>query len=201
MNPTLSTIGLRLQLAIRRLGWANALAILLLLLACCGFFGVLPELRAHDVRSRIALEQARKSLAQPQAVAALPAQSPTEQHLQAFRDLLGESRFAEQQIKTLFSIAAKNNLSLSQGEYKLLHEKNGGFDAYAIVLPVHGQYGAIRTFCQQVLLAVPFASLDQVDFKREAVNNSNLEAKLRFTLYLDHSSGSGSIAGREEAIE
>ena len=200
MNPVLSTIGLQLQLAVRRLGWANAVAIALLLLACCGFFVVLPQLRMRDAQSRIVLDLAQKALAQPQAVAA-PALSEAEQHLQAFHDLLGESRFAEQQIKTLFSIAAKNNLSLSQGEYKLLHEQSGGFDAYAIVLPVHGQYGAIRKFCQQVLLAVPFASLDQVDFKREAVNSTNLEAKLRFTLYLDHLSGSGDIAGREAAPE
>jgi hypothetical protein len=38
-------------------------------------------------------------------------------------------------------------------------------------------------------LAIPFASLDQIDFKRDSVNNPNLEAKLRITLYLDKSGG------------
>ncbi len=200
MNPALPNIGLQLQLAVRRLGLTNSLVVALLLLACGGFFGVLPELRAHDAQSKVALQRARTSQAQPQAVAA-PAPSQAEQHLQAFRDLLGESRFAEQQVKTLFSLAAKNNLSLSQGEYRLLYERSGDFNTYSILLPVHGQYGAIRTFCQQVLLAVPFASLDQVDFKRETVGNTNLEAKLRFTLYLDHGAGSNGSQGEEGVRE
>jgi hypothetical protein len=184
---------------VRRLGWVNGLALVLLLLACAGFFGALPELRRQEAQNRATLEQARKTLAQPQVDVAPPL-SNAERNLQAFHDLLGESRYAEQQVKTLFAIAAKNNLTLSQAEYKLGNSKSGTFSTYTISLPVHGQYGAIRTFCQQVLLAIPFASLDQVEFKRDAVGNTNLEGKLRFTLYLDGQHGTG-IADNRTGIQ
>lgn len=198
MTLSLSGIGLRLQLALRRIGWANGLALFLPLLALAAYFVMLPELRARDTSAAATLDKARKSLAQAQ-VATVPAVSAPEQHLQEFQDLLGDSRYAEQQVKSLFSIAAKNNLTLNQGEYKLAYDKNGAFRTYTIVLPVHGQYGAIRAFCRQVLLAIPFASLDQVDFKRDNVNNASLEAKLRFTLYLDGADASG--ASREGTRE
>ena len=201
MNTTLSNIGLELQLAARRLGWANGLAMAFLALVCGVFFGLLPELRAREARSKAALERAHKSASSQAQPPSAPAPTETERRMQAFRDMLGESRFAEQQVKAIFSIAAKNNLNLSQGEYKLAHERSGGFDTYAILLPVRGQYGAIRAFCQQVLLTIPFASLDQVDFKRDSVGNANLEAKLRFTLYLDRADGTGTPDRQEGAME
>jgi len=38
-------------------------------------------------------------------------------------------------------------------------------------------------------LAIPFASLDEINFKRDAVTNPLLDAKLRFTFYLDRDQG------------
>lgn len=200
MSFSLSSVGLHLQLSLKRIGWVNALSLTLPVLACVGCFIMLPELRARDAAAGATLEKTRQSLANVPASTA-PVQSATEQHLQEFQDLLGDSRYAEQQVKTLFSIAAKNSLTLNQAEYKLAYDKNGAFRTYTILLPVHGQYGAIRAFCRQVLLAIPFASLDQVDFKRDNVNNTSLEAKLRFTLYLDGSTVSGSGTGQEGAHE
>jgi len=53
---------------------------------------------------------------------------------------------------------------------------------------VHGRSrertAAVRRFCERVLLTIPFASLDEITFKREAVGNGSLDARLRFTLYL-----------------
>ena len=35
------------------------------------------------------------------------------------------------------------------------------------------------------LMAIPFASLDEINFRRDAIGSRTLEAKLRFTLYLN----------------
>jgi hypothetical protein len=110
--------------------------------------------------------------------------SPNELHQSQFYAALGEQGYAEQQLKTLFDIAAKNGLRLDQGEYKSNFDRNSDTLAYQIQLPVVGSYSAIRQFCEEVLLAIPFASLDEMSFKRDAISNNNLEAKLRFTLYL-----------------
>ncbi|MGZ3158645.1 MAG: hypothetical protein ACXU7H_06145, partial [Burkholderiaceae bacterium] len=65
--------------------------------------------------------------------------------------------------------------------------------------PVKGQYQAIRKFCEQTLLAIPFASLDEINFKRDEITNSTLEAKLHFTLYLSDASTSGQAPSAKES--
>lgn len=107
--------------------------------------------------------------------------------MQKFNDVLGDNGYAEQQLKTIFRLAAKNNLYLAQGDYKSSFDKNSATLAYQIQLPVKGAYPAIREFCEEVLLAIPFASLDEINFKRDAISNNVPEARLRFTLYLKSS--------------
>jgi len=115
----------------------------------------------------------------------IPSQS--ELRMQQFYATLGENGYAEQQLKTMFELASKSGLKLNQGEYKSSFDRNDETEAYQIQLPVVGPYPAIREFCESVLLAIPFASLDEISFKREAISSNNLEAKLRFTLYLSGS--------------
>ncbi|HEY8026814.1 MAG TPA: hypothetical protein VIF60_19900 [Burkholderiaceae bacterium] len=185
----LAKAGLHVRLALLRFGWGNGIA--LVLLVCAGVTGLwlLPQLKSQRAAGQIALAKAQKAHDAAPLAALAPALPPTQQHLQDFYDVLGETRYAEQQVKTLFAIAAKNSLTLNQADYKFAFDKNGIFHTYVISLPVRGPYTAVRPFCEQVLLAIPFASLDQIDFKRDSVNNPNLEAKLRITLYLDKSGG------------
>jgi len=187
---SLAKAGLQLRLTLMRFGWSNGLAMLLAAGAAVAGLWLVPQLRAQHAAGQVALAKAQRlhDAAPASAASALmPSLPPNQQHLQDFYDLLGETRYAEQQVKTLFAIAAKNGLTLNQADYKLAYDKNGMFHTYVISLPVRGPYAAIRPFCEQVLLAVPFASLDQIDFKRESINDQNLEAKLRITLYLDKS--------------
>jgi hypothetical protein len=106
------------------------------------------------------------------------------QNLAEFYKVLGERPYAEQQVRTLFALAGKSGLSLSQGEYQSAVDANAGVSTYQITLPVKGSYRAIWQFSLAALRAIPFASLDEISFKREAINDANVEARLRFTLYL-----------------
>lgn len=106
------------------------------------------------------------------------------QNLLAFYATLGEQRYAEQQVKTLFALAAKSGLSLSQGEYKSAAVAAARLHTYQITLPVKGSYKAIWQFSLAALRAMPFASLDDISFKRENIVDANVEARLRLTLYL-----------------
>ena len=116
-------------------------------------------------------------------LATAPAQTP-DANLAAFRDVLGERRYVEQQVGTLFALAAKHGLTLAQGEYKSAVERNGGFATYQINLPVKGSYGAIWQFATAALGAMPFASLDDISFRRDSIAQGGVEARLRLTLYL-----------------
>ena len=175
---------LRLQLAFARFEWSYRIACVLCAAGASGWLWGIPHLRAEMAAQQQALVHAMESLRSMNEPVPAMRRPPAEQRLAAFYDTLGETRYAEQQVKTLFAIAGKNNLALSQAEYRLAANKDGRYHTYQIRLPVKGSYGAIRQFCEQTLLVIPFASLDDVSFTRDTIASPALEAKLRFTLYL-----------------
>jgi len=185
MNATaLSSIGLRLHLACRRAGWANVVICLAGGVALSFAAWWLPYARDGLVLRQQALRATERELHAPPKTDVSGGLTPNAQRLDAFYRELGEHRYAEQQVKTLFAVAAKNNLVLTQADYRSAYDKAGKFHTYQIVLPVKGSYAAIRAFCEQVLLAIPFASLDQVNFKRDVIASNTIEAQLHLTLYL-----------------
>lgn len=180
----LSALGLQARLALTRFGWINNIAGALIVLAIAAWLWGIPYLRTQTNAPMQALERAQKSLASTDSHPTEATTSLPEERLAAFYDVLGDKRYVEQQVKTLFAVAAKSGLILNQGEYKSSLEKGTHTTTYQMILPVKGQYQAIRKFCEQTLLAIPFASLDEINFKRDDITNSTLEAKLHFTLYL-----------------
>ncbi|HYD82014.1 MAG TPA: hypothetical protein VEC06_19600 [Paucimonas sp.] len=175
---------LRAHLALRRFGWGNAAACLLAALVLAAWLAWIPRARSEVEAQRRTLADVRQAAAAATRTDAPPPVSANEERLRGFYAALGEHRYAEQQIKTLFAAAAKTGLTLDSAEYKHAFDKNGGFHTYQIALPIKGSYAAVRRFCEQALLAIPFASLDQAQFKREAIAGNQVEARLRFTLYL-----------------
>lgn len=87
-------------------------------------------------------------------------------------------------LQKIYSAASRQAIQLTQGEYRLVPEKTGKLVGYQINLPVKGSYGQVRKFVVQVLNDVPTASLDELTFRREAIGNAEVEAKIRLTLYL-----------------
>ncbi|MBB5369744.1 MULTISPECIES: hypothetical protein [unclassified Janthinobacterium] len=170
---------LPLRLALMRGGQAPLIAgvFILCLLGASGWGWVFQQ--------RTALRQmVVKPLSAPPVLAVAPPPASAEQNLAVFYDTLGEKRYAEQQVKTLFDLAAKSGLSLSQGEYKSAYDKASRVSTYQVVLPVKGSYQALWSFGLQALRAVPFASLDELAFRREQIADTSLEARLRLTFYL-----------------
>ncbi|MFZ4878036.1 hypothetical protein ACL9RI_23370 [Janthinobacterium sp. Mn2066] len=170
---------LPLRLMLLRGGQAPLIAgaVLLCVLGACGWGWVFQQ-RAALQHMVVPLPSA------PPVLAAAPAPASAEQNLALFYDTLGEKRYAEQQVKTLFDLAAKNGLSLSQGEYKSAYDKASRVSTYQVVLPVKGSYQALWSFGLQALRAVPFASLDELAFRREQIAETSLEARVRLTFYL-----------------
>jgi hypothetical protein len=172
---------LRLRLMVSVLGPVACGAAVLCLAGALALAWLLPERALQRQRQIAALGQA--TLAPPFAALA-PAPAGPNENLALFYDTLGERRYAEQQVKTLFALAAKSGLVLSQGEYKGAFEQNGRFHTYQVNLPVKGSYGAIWQFAIQALRAIPFASLDEISFRRDSIGAPAVEARVRLTLYL-----------------
>jgi hypothetical protein len=171
-NPLLAGAGLALLACLAALAWT-----------------VHTTTQLDGQRDALKLAAARRASLPPPApaLAAAPgAVPPVSQvdELDAFYAALGPRRYAEQQVKTLFALAAKNGLSLSQGEYKTGYDRNARVFTYQVNLPVKGSYGAIWQFALGALRAIPFASLDDIGFRRDTIGDPSVEARLRLTLYL-----------------
>jgi hypothetical protein len=205
--PLLKFLFLRAHLALRRLGWGNVAAILLMLVALAASLGPVLYARHALAAQQRTLDHARMQLRTlDRKEGSVPMLSTNDERLAAFYAALGQYRYAEQQVKTLFAIATKTGLTLDQAEYRSAADKQGRFYTYQVNFPVKGSYPAIRRFCEQVLLAVPFASLDQMSFKRDAIGANVVEAKLHVTLYLDDGGPQGAPnalvrAGGGEKVE
>lgn len=87
-------------------------------------------------------------------------------------------------ILKMHQIAARNELTLETGEYRLTGAKDGGLARYQITLPLRGDYAQVRTFLEQVLTEIPAAALEEVTIRRDSVGARATETRIKFTLYL-----------------
>lgn len=170
---------LQLRIVCSRMGWAWSVAILALLCGALLWLCVMGQ--------RLSVVQPPHSAAQtllsaPVAKPVLP--SGNAQNLEAFYALLGQRADTERALKILFALAKKNELSLDAGEYQWQQDQASNTARYQMTLPVKGSYRAVRQFCAQVLLALPFASLDEMSLSRESASEDSVDATLAFTLYL-----------------
>jgi hypothetical protein len=173
----LAALALRVRLALLRIGAPACVAIALCAAGVAAWAWLLPQRAAQT-------QLMARPLPAPSTLVVPPPPPSANQNLAGFYEVLGEKRYAEQQVKVLFDLAAKSNLSLRQGEYKAAYDKASRVSTYQIILPVKGAYQNIWQFSMRALREMPFASLDEVGFRRDTIADTNVEARLRFTLYL-----------------
>jgi hypothetical protein len=176
-SVNLAALALRARLALQRVGIPACVALLLCVVGLSAWAWLLPQRAAQA-------QLMARPLPSPSALVVAPPPPSANQNLSAFYEVLGEKRYAEQQVKVLFDLAAKSHLTLSQGEYKAGYDKASRVSTYQIILPVKGPYQSIWQFAMQGLREMPFASLDEVGFRRDSIADPMVEARLRFTLYL-----------------
>lgn len=93
-------------------------------------------------------------------------------------------------LEKLYAAAAVEKLQLDQGEYRLVNDKSAKLLRYQITLPVTGTYVQIRQFIERALNDVPVAALDDINFKRENIAATQLQARIKFTLFLHRDASS-----------
>ncbi|MFS2021278.1 hypothetical protein ACEN88_32510 [Massilia sp. CT11-108] len=186
MKTTLTSPLLRLRLVLLRANPLVAAAGILVFVMAGALAWTLHVVwameRAQEARAAQAKQNAQVATAPASAPAPVPPQAPD--NLAAFYGALGVRGSAEQQVKTLFGLAARSGLVLRQGEYKPGYDRNAKVYTYQVNLPVKGSYAAIWQFAMAALRAIPFASLDEITFHRDAIGDATVDARLKLTLYL-----------------
>ena len=166
--------------ALRGVSPVGAAATLVLAVAAIAAAAIGAARNAEAAGQRAALAQAAPTTLQPAAGAL----TRTADNVASFYRALGEVRYGEQQVRTLFGLADKTGLVLSEGEYLSSYDKGGRFHTYRITLPVRGPYGAVWQFAMLSLSSIPFASLDEISFRRNSVGETDVQARVRLTIYL-----------------
>ena len=170
-----------LRRAFHHLAWPGVLGVALALVALLVTLSVvqtkttrLAELKRESASLKTRIEQAAKS--------GIP-ETGSQEELARFYDFFADTHLTEW-LNKLYAAAAAQKLVLEQGEYRITPDKSGKLARYQITLPVKGSYVQIRQFVAQALADVPVAALEDINFKRETIGATQLQARIKFTLFL-----------------
>ena len=164
------------------LGWPGILAIGLLVV-CLTFYlsSIRPKQAGLDVaQQRVASAQERVLNS---SKAADGGGSPREQ-LAEFYKFFPTEKKSPQWLEKLVVVAEKNALTLNIGEYKVTQDKAGLLMRYKITLPVRGKYLQLRKFLTSLRTEIPIMALENVQFERDNIVDSTVQAKIKLVLYL-----------------
>lgn len=107
------------------------------------------------------------------------------EQLSAFHDFFPESRQSPELLAKIYAAAAKQGVTLGQGEYRVARDQGGHLLRYEVNLPVRAEYLQIRKFANQVLGELPSVSLDNISFQRQRIFDPVLEAQIKFTIFME----------------
>jgi len=175
--------GLMVQLFLYRHGWWPMAGAVLLVLGLFTHLLWVPQLASRTAASQAELQRIQQALSDPNYASKTKAPLLAQRHT-AFMTTLAAKKDLPELIKTVFAEAQKAGLTLTQAEYKLSYQQDGGYYTYQMLAPVKGGYPSLRRFVDGVLNAIPAAALEEVTFKRDGIGSSTAEARLRFAFYL-----------------
>lgn len=168
-----------LAFLLHRHGWPAALGLLFMALVWpMAHFG------ADNTRAEArALQQAQ--VAERERLARRPDPQVDQATRQAeFEAGLPLAAGALQALRHIHRSAAEHDVVLSTGEYRLVDESGGRLQRYQITLPANGTYPDLRAWMADVLNELPTMALDELSLKRNAVGESQVQARVRWSFYL-----------------
>lgn len=165
----------------RYVAWPALLAVVLLIAGFTVYENYVKPLL--DERATLEAEMVRVRQIAAEPTTRDTALTPAEQ-LAAFYAFFPKDDAPSDVLDRIFAAAAKENLSLPQGDYQWAREEAGHLIRYGITLPVKGPYPGVRRFMAQVLKENPSLALDSVNFGRQTVADIGVDAQLHFTLFL-----------------
>lgn len=164
------------------IGWTGMTAVALFGLCAAFVFFALKPLQAHIAMLQLdtAHLRVKSKITLPNMQTAL---NPAEQLSQFYRFFPKQDTLPDWMAK-LYDAAAQQGLTLTQGEYRFTHDRNGKLMHYDIVLPAKGSYFQVRKFLAQALREVPNLALDGISVSRQRIDEAAVDVQLKFTLYL-----------------
>jgi hypothetical protein len=166
------------------MGWPGILAIGLLMMCIPFYFSSISPLQENLDALRAELNKTRDhSLNQPANEHALD--TPGDQ-LVEFYKFFPEEKTSPKWLSLMVETANKRGLALNHGEYAVARDTMGQLRRIRITLPVEGTYPQIRQYLAELISVIPNISLENVQFERKDIVDTELQAKIKLVLYLRH---------------
>jgi hypothetical protein len=104
--------------------------------------------------------------------------------LQSFYETFPSVNTAADVFARLHREAKADGVDLDQGDYRLVRNEGSRLVRYGVTLPIKGDYMRMRKFLSKALADIPNISLDSVEFQRQKISDTTLEAQVKMTLFL-----------------
>lgn len=175
----------RLQILLWRHGWAWPVALLLVAVAGATHWAVLLPLRAS-----VAAAQAELAQEQSTATAKRVVEEPLSegQELAALQGVLRTAPEPAELVRRMAALAQAEQIILQQSDYQQQVHTTTRLVQVHVTQPVKASYPQLRRYIESVLRTIPNASLDQVAARRENVGQAQLEARLRWSFWIQKDS-------------
>lgn len=171
-----------IEIALWRYGWAWVLAAILLVGALVGHLLILQP--GRQMQEDLQVELLQERLGAPAKVKQSRPPEDDEQRLRALRAVLNFPLPASELVRKMAVLAEAEQIRIAQSEYRQQVNSETGVTRVQITQPLGATYPQLRRYIEAVLRAMPNASLDQVVAKRENVGQSQVEARLKWSLWI-----------------
>ena len=168
------------------LGWPGIVSIALLMMCIPFYFSTLRPLQASIDSKLVEVKVNREHLLRA-ATEDHSLDTPGEQ-LAEFYKFFPAEKTSPHWLGLMVEIANKKGLSLNHGEYAIVRDTTGELRRLRITLPVQGTYPQIRQYLAELIEQIPSMSLENVQFERKDIMDTDLQAKVKLVLYLRHAS-------------
>jgi hypothetical protein len=166
----------------RPLGWSGVLGLACLLIAAALWWG---WVRGRDAVAQGLRQEIGQLREKSRTVAPPPHVPDAAEQLVAFHAFFPPRRQISAALGELNRLALAHQLVLASGDYKFNDEKNLRLARYELRLPVRGTYAQVYGLVAAALNAMPSLALDEIVIKRESRLADQVEAQLRFSLYVN----------------
>jgi len=183
MNKAFKSVPLQIQLLFSRKGRAWVLMVLGVSFVIIGLF-VQVFLSHGDQQNSLAENQLLKNKVELLRLARAKGETPSDKKIE-LTQLFQSKKVVERDLNRIFEIAFKNQIDLPVGDYKWTLDKSSNISKYQITYPVAAEYSSIERFIVQVMLELPWVSLDSFSIRRESVKDDGVQADIVFTLHFD----------------
>jgi hypothetical protein len=151
----------------------------LALLACCALFYLIVVAKVHKE-----IREFQSIFAQPHRVLAFNQTQQPDLQLVAFYNHFPRVKDFPDSLAKLRDAASGQGVTLEQGDYHLVRNRSDNLVRYEVALPVKGDYLLVRKFLSHLLIDAPEFALNSVDFQKQKISDTVVEAQVKITLFL-----------------